>query len=176
MAWGRALYMISTESPCSKFGSGVSGVHCTCISAESPGSMTLGSGVRVLYCTCIWSQLSLWAVWRLDMEWWACTVRVYDLSWVSGQHDIGICCEGPVLYLYMISAKTLDRMGMMFGYGMRGVHYTCIWSQLSVLAAWRWDIWRESRSGGEGPFKDHARLIPPLGAVQQATTQVTAER
>ena len=48
--------------------------------------------------------------------WYTYELYVYDLSWVSKQHDVG--------------------------------------------------IWRESYSGGEGPFKDQARLIRPPVAVQ----------
>ena len=167
------------------------------ISAESPDSMTFGSCVGVLYCTFIWSQLSLQAAWYLDLVWGSCTVPVYDISWVSRQHGIWLWREWRALYLYLISAEY--PFSMTFAYSVMDVHCTCIWSQLSLQAAWRLDmawgactvpvydlswvskqhdvgIWRESYSGGEGPFKDKARLIRPPGAVQQATVQVTAER
>ena len=37
--------------------------------------------------------------------WYTYELYVYDLSWVSRQHDVWIWHEGPALYLYMISAE-----------------------------------------------------------------------
>ena len=121
------------------------------ILGQSPCIMMLGYVTRGMYCTCIWSQLCLQATWRLDMVWWECTVLLYDLSWVPRQHGVEILCEGPVLYLYMISAESPSSMA--FGYCMRGLHFTCIWSQLSLQATWCWDLvqelqWRRRSSQG----------------------------
>ena len=80
------------------------------ISAVSPGNMTFGYGVMGVHCTFIWSLLSPQAEWRWELVWGTCTLPVYDLSWVSKQHDVWILHEGLALYLYMISAESPGNM------------------------------------------------------------------
>ena len=113
------------------------------ILTESPSSMTLGYSVRDVHSTCIWLQVTLQAVWRWDLVWGSCTVPLLymisaesQVSWVSRQHDVGIWCEGPVLYLYMTYGRALylymisaeSPGSMTLGSGVRVLYCTCIWS------------------------------------------------